>query len=754
MEVDTVFSIANPFAFYYINKDFIEDDSVFTGLEKRILEVALEKAEQPRSTSRYDKFLQYEKKLFESDLAELRGKYIIPMTAFAVIDPTSGQKSVICPFSNQNMVTGKMLQLLERNIPLEFLQKFVFWPISPIDFMFCYGEKEGVPGIIHPLEKIVDSVNLNAKGIGYGALFKSEEFAPKKGNFNIYAGILEPAFPINRYDRHPESFHQTLLELGCRTAKDFREYRSAVSSFCKKILAQKYIKLFDKLDLIKTMYEDFKIPELMYFGEKTSYGADVLEKIKKRSKDKYLYSFIGTGPLSNVKDITKLGVAHDSAISLLFGFIIKQYEVKTGKSVKRPERRIVPAWESRGSEDGFIQYRPCPERSWFLCELDRCRHPCAMDCVDKLMDEKKLTQKIIKYIDKQMDRKRDGFSRIEARLAQLANQDALVYVGDRRQSKLNSSWQNIELAGKRIEFLDLSSFVDKDDAVGDLRGSEFTMPCDAARLFTKLDRKIKQKIISEELFMHPELSKNFFKTNDSKTYDGIAAIVGTAVHSITSLPMDGLVHYETLERGGLDAVPSDFYTELAFRHRHLVKETGEEISITFHPDCQFFLKRKDGLDIVIMDHKTNRWITYPYVKYKNQGKIYAYCLKKITGLNFINTYLIFNHMAFDNAFGLDFKNPKGYTGSEYLHRQQRYIAPTVYYPEHTAVIDEAIEKEIDRTYLVQKKIKQCPAEFLQERSEEKCVQQCFQDQKMICDYFARKAADGLSYLDAIEELKE
>lgn len=744
MEVDPVFSIANPFAFYYINQDFISDEKIFSGLERAILQTAKEKAEKPSSTGRYNKFRLYEKMLFESNLDELKGKYIIPMTAICIADPTTGQKEIICPFSNQNIVTNKMLELLERGIELDFLRQFVFWPLSPIDFMFCYGEKKEKAGIVHPLEKYVITIDENTSCIGFGSLFKNN-YDAKQGNFNVYAGILEHKFAVNRFNRNPQSFDQTLIELGCKTHEDYIKHISAVSSFCRKILAQKYTILFDKLDLLKTNYA-LGVPELRYFGEKTSYGAKVLELVEKYSKGKFLFDFIGKSPLANIDDITTLGIAHPTAIHRLFGFITTLYEAKNKVKLKRPEKREVPAWEERGKGSGAIQYRSCPKYSFFLCELPECKSPCAKDII-----ETQITDRELKYIIQSTDYKRVGFSRIEPRLVQLANQDFRVYVGDRRRSKLNASWQNTELLEKDIEFLDLKKFTEE-GGVGDLRGSEFTQECSIARLFPKISRATRKKIIAQELDLRPGLKADFFRTNDPETLEGIAAIKGIAIHKIISFPMESLAHYKTLEKGGFEAKPSDYYTELPFCCRHTVKKTGEEIRITFHPDCQLALSRGSSLDIVILDHKTNRKLPYPYVKYKSQGKVYAYCLKKITGIPFVNTYLIFNHMAFDNAFGMTFILPKGYPGSEELYRAQSFVPPTAYYPEHN--IDAEIEAEIDKNYLFQKKVKQNPKAFLAAR-EKLCgkLGQCFADTRLTCGYFAAQASGGVSFLEAVERIK-
>ena len=742
MDVDCVFSIANPFALYYIHQDYPVDERIFTGLEKKILEIAKEKAENPKSTARYNKLWLYEKHFAECNLQELQGRLVVPMTAITIMDPVSSQKEIICPFSNQNYVTTKMQDLLD-DVPLDFSSQFVFAPVSPVDFWFVSGEKDEQKGWFHPMPYLVHEVGEFVKGIGFGALEKTD-YVPKQGNFNVYAGLLEPRFAVNRFNRHPESFAEALKELNV-TEENYNDYCSAISSFCLKILAKKYVYIFNKLDLVKTLY-DFGLDRLSYFGEKGSYGAKVLRLVEKYSGGKFCFDFIGNGIFDGLSEITTQGAAHNTAIHKLFGFVKKLYEAESGIELKRPEKKQVPAWIKRGSDaETALQYRPCPEYNFFLCEFPECRNPCAKDILENHVSEKEMH-----YIKRFADYKRVGFSRIEPRLVQLANQDFRVYVGDRRRSKLNSSWQNVELYSKMIEFIDLSDYVDADDKVGDLRGSEFTLPCDISRLFSKLDRSLRYQIISEELEKNPELKDDFFRTNDKDSFEGTAAIRGTAIHRVIAHPLENLAHYETLKKGGLDVVSSDFYTELAFCHEHVVKKTGERIRISFHPDCQFVLSRKDGLDLVIIDHKTNRRIPYPYVKYKNQGKVYAYCLQEITGIPFINTYLLFNHMAFDNMFGMTFESPSGFPGSEFLYRQQSFIPPTAYYPEH-CFRQEVIE-EIDRTFLMQKELRQNPKKFLKYR--EAFCGGCFSDQKMMCSYFARKAAKRKSYDDAVEELKQ
>ena len=183
----------------------------------------------------------YEKYFAESNLQELQGRLVVPMTAITIIDPVSTQKEIICPFSNQNYVTTRMQDLLD-DVPLDFSSQFVFAPISPVDFWFVSGEKDEQKGWFHPMPYLVQEVDDTHKGIGFGALHK-DGYVPKQGNFNVYAGLLEPRFAINRFNRHPESFAEALKDLNV-TEDSYGDYCHAISSFCLKILAKKYLYIF------------------------------------------------------------------------------------------------------------------------------------------------------------------------------------------------------------------------------------------------------------------------------------------------------------------------------------------------------------------------------------------------------------------------------------------------------------------------------------------------------------------------------
>lgn len=680
-EVDTIFSISRGTAMYYLsslNGDIPSSAFVRPGIRKKgkislesVLQESKDVCANPRSIGRLKKYKDYQA-LFSDKVGELKERIPIMMTGVSVPEEEGFEKLGYDPFSNSFLATTKMLALPE-HVPLEFLkEKFVFWPISPIDFPFVFDEIEGESGIKHVFKE--DVLAMPKTGVGFGTLEKFD-IGPKIGNYKFNESLFDANILAKRIAHNPEGFMKNEQIEQTRSLEELLDYFRTRVIFSKELLAMKYAKFFEQLN-VSELCAKHSLLGLPLFAEKGSYATDVCERAKKYNKNISIHHIGGKGgPMQNLDVVTRNGIAHDTAMNRLFGFVSNVYEHETGKKASKPPRR-------KQEEKFSLDLHQDPDYPFFLCEIPDCSNQITARELLKTLSEKEL-----EYVQHFSRERWVGFSRIEARVVELLKSNPSIYLGRRSQSKINLKWQE-ELRGKKVVFPEVT------DSSGefDLRGSELThRNNDIERILAKVPRETRANILKEHLSANPKEQPEFYRNYDGESLESKAAIKGTAIHKIIGAPFPGLKHYETLSLAGIPATPSSVYCERAFLYDH------NGIKISFHPDAFFLLEGEHGKDILLMDHKTNRKLEYPQWGYIDQTLAYAYMINKMLNINAKNFYLCIDYMAFDNAVSGAPRIP----GSEGVYRKQQFSITKV--PTNHPLI-QYIEDEFTRTHENQQKL--------------------------------------------------
>ena len=332
-----------------------------------------------------------------------------------------------------------------------------------------------------------------------------------------------------------------------------------------------------------------------------------------------------------------------------------------------------------------------------------------------------------------------------------------------------------ELAGKTVltgdmipGFLEMKCIVDKG---GYFRGSELSLPtapkidsqwvkeyekgnidagCSIQKLINPFQENI--SVLKEQLeISSTEIVEEFFQYN-TKDFRSIPAMKGLAIHSLSSDPLEGLVHYETLgmlreirgmpftcdikPKSSANYCETPFYLELDIN--------GRKFTASMHPDAYLFLKRSEKeYDIIIIDTKTNRITPYPEHKYLQQTFFYAWmikqAMKKELDLDIVNIYSVFNKNAFHRGFG---EMPKKVV-PHMTYREQQYSPITVFHPED--LMHEFVPAIVGKIVEEKELLKQDEIEFVshKERSEQ-CgyCKKCYMGHKLICSWITDKIDDG------------
>ena len=188
----------------------------------------------------------------------------------------------------------------------------------------------------------------------------------------------------------------------------------------------------------------------------------------------------------------------------------------------------------------------------------------------------------------------------------------------------------------------------KFDKRTDFRGSEFstsTTPkvnkrwfnipfeyrfvgCSIDRLIARMRFNERDIILKEQLEFEPEEDVEFVLRFYDKDFNSIPAMVGTAIHKITSEPMKGLAHYRTLKKAGIKSQSSDCYTETPFYYT--IELPDKQILTAIRPDAYLFFEKDAGAyDLMVMDLKTSRVLQYPEPKYLQQGLFYGWIIEQV-----------------------------------------------------------------------------------------------------------------------------
>src|SRR3989344_277747 len=709
-EVDTIFSIKRLYSLIEICRPFLAkkelDDSVklASAIKKRnfilgpsgtglslvnILDNAFGESANPRKTGRMKKYLMHEDLLVRElsiDENLFRDKLPILINGLTATSLINGRKEGIDPFSNLHLFSTLFIEQINERFPIEFLDQFLLFYVQPVTYIQRILQQGGNFGLEHILrERIEREIDAEIDGIGFGTLAKFEDTSPKQGN--------------SRFD--PNMF-------------SFERFRSALQSSPELLMPE------DNHDRIF----DFQ-----------------------RSLELKRYEIH----------------CNNQIMALKFAWVLDQLFPFVVKTLRNYDLNGIPLYMEKTSDSARIvndsAYYSGKHPFLLVEENLGDKHPNLQDLADEILSEREISiLRDFSYVH------RIGFCRIEPRIVELLKTDASIYHGLRALDKSNRRWF-VELDGKRIVTSDMISGFFNMRAIkeekADFRGSELGLPtggkvdtrslerfqqsgvldvgCTLEKLISGLSESVAKSLVREQIqYASSETLEELFRFADKTTLESSAQIRGTAIHRLSSSPLEGLVHYDTLTRAGLEPKPSNLYTETPFSWS--LNIDGVSFSVSMHPDAYLFLKRDDSnYDIVIIDTKTNSVKPYIEHKYLQQTFFYGWLLKQIVeselNIEIHNIYTVLNKNAFYTK--------RVITIPHSIYRPQRFSPITLFDsddPMHMImpqlVCKIATEKEV---------LKEDPNYYIRYKSmqEEKGnCKKCYTEHRMICDRLAAKRTSG------------
>lgn len=804
-EVDSIFTIKRLYQHLEIARSFlrlrnIDKPAAFLsslrnngGLKTRtpsgeislenILDAAFQEATDPRKAGAVKKYRLYEEKRLEEVSAseKLRNYFVgrIPIfvNGLCVTDYSRGIKKGIDPYSNNHLFSTIFLESVNESFPFEFLDLFRLVYVQPMIYTQQWKmEDSGEVGLEDMLRYHVEAeINPTIQGIGFGPLFKSDDPSPKKGN-SIYDPVMFSIKPLKKMlETAPELLQEAATYDGKLDFGRFLESKRYEAHLNVQLLAKRFAHLIDAIfPYVHPALKEYGLTGLPLFMEKTSDSARVMDAVMAYAERPVRFQFVGgeQGILANTPELMPtLGICHPSALGRLLGLM----------------ENIHQQWSKRFARRSFTQslakpkleiIRYCSQEDFpflLLEEGTEERHPNLHDLARELLSSEELH-----HVKEFAYARRLGFARIEPRIASLLTSNPSIYHGLRSLNKTNSCWQE-ELAGKKILTADqIPGFFalppvyfgkEKNELPkSHFRGSEFSLPttptmdkrwfsdyseglidigCTLEKMVSGMDKEQKKAILREQLAEEPlEIREEFFAAHNSEL-ESTFAIRGTAIHKISSAPREGLVHYETLAKAGLEPKSPENYTETPFYHTLSLE--GKKVTVSLHPDAYLFLqggnlqRGEQDFDVIILDTKTNRVTPYPEHKYLQQTFFYGWVIKHImeNGLNVKvhNIYAVLNK----NAFYRGFYGKKEEPWPHATYREQKFSPITKFSPEdffHQAIpnilakiIQEKEAIREDTVYLT---------EYVEGKKKKETCEKCYLEHSLICKKLIARYRNGIN----------
>lgn len=771
-EIDSIFSIKQLYSLLAIFEPLLERkgisdtkslaEVIYPGNKKRgpdpfklslidLLEEAYQAAEDPRKTKRMQKYQLF----VDAYLNANPFSGAVPIFVNGLSLTTSGRrKKGLDPYSNSHRFSTHFLEDLEAwresaDIPLQFLRQFRFVYVQPVPFTQGIVEgEEGRLGLEDVLRETVEQViNPQLSGIGFGDLVKFDDLTPKRGNASYDPALLDAEV----FKRQLASTPELVLEDINADRELVLSQRKYAAHLARQLLAALYgTVLEDSFAEMAPILKQLELKSLPLYMEKTSASAEVMQATAHYNQLALPFQFVGGegGILATTPEkIPSEGICHPTARARLLGFLSSLYSVWSQETRRA---RVLISQRKKAERFSYISQEPYPHL--LLEGQTHQQHPNLHDLAQETLSERDR-----ELVSSFAYMHRLGFLRIEPRIVTLLTTDVSIYNGLRILDKSNRRWFE-ELKGKKVVMPDdIPDFLEMPSVrrgKGDLRGSLF-----AAGTFPRLTREwfeeghthsgcsIEKLIMlisnrkTEELLRKivPTLSEEeqdtFFDYHFRDTFEPIFAQRGTAIHTLSSEPLEGLVHYQTLSRAGISPRPSDRYTETPFVH------SIEGITISLHPDAYFFLERDNGYDIVIIDTKTNRVTQYPEHKYLTQTALYGLMIKEMVkehlDIHVENIYCVLNKNAFYMGFGGEKVVPEPHA----THRSQRFSPITLFTPDDPFM--QVLPSIVRTTHQEMQELRQEGfAEYKAEQEGKKvCSGKCFQDKRIICDYLVGDAGE-------------
>ncbi|OYT31727.1 hypothetical protein DRJ22_01555 [Candidatus Woesearchaeota archaeon] len=786
-EIDSIFIIKQTYSLLYIFQDFLKEKKIYNaesleqalkrgGLRQKkeseiriqdCLKHAFIMAESPYA-KRMEKFRQRDNLVSQVFLEKKeRFEKIIPIfvSGTSVSEYNPYKETGIDPYSLGHMFTTNFLEAINEGLfSEEVLNKIILFYLHP-DKYIQETRKQDEEYIIKDIlsEEIKD---LNIKGVGYGALFKTRHDTYKTGNSVYNTGLLSEKDALREAQGFDEVW-KSIKNIDFEDKELIKQKIKTEVAINQHLMALRFADILDKIQpaIIQTRKKyGFGIPLYM---QKNSPSARIM-KLAKKYTEKNLPDlfFIGKGILSGTPEKIPLGgISHPTALGKLFGFIDSLNYLD---SLKEQEKELKKVKLKKIENTDPIIYEQAENIPWLLCEQNtKNSHPNIEDLTNKILSEQR-----IKTLTDFMELFKLGISRIEPRIITLMTTNSNINTGFRWKNKENRLWFN-ELEGKELVtadmiqgFLEMKCITQGKKA--DIRGSELshkTTPkidrkwirdyekgiidagCTIEKLISTLPRNMQKQILQEQMKKaSDETIQDFFMFHDDN-FEPVFAKRGTDLHAISSEPMTGLAHYKTLEllnnpkypfKSNIKPKSSANYCETPFFIELEIE--GKKFTASMHPDAYLFLKKGDQeYDIIIIDTKTNPVRPYPEHKYLQQTFFYGWlikqAMKKELNLEIENIYTVLNK----NAFYKSIKNPPKKSPHS-TFRKQKYSPITAFFKED--IMFEIMPKIVKKIIDDKEQLKKDTDYFKNYKKECKYCNKCFVSQKIICDWISERLAKG------------
>ncbi|MGM5487420.1 MAG: hypothetical protein ACQESG_00570 [Nanobdellota archaeon] len=697
MEADTAFSVRQTGALLYLFQPYLESRGIHAAddllmamktnnhFSRRKLAPHIQDAfESLNKFTRFEKFREREELMLKD--AHKIDRIPILVNGLSLVDDYRFKKEGIDPYSVNHIFTNILLDRLPEHVSENCLDNFALLYVQPMTYVQI------------PLHGRLEDMLLHTVDDRFGSHSKSGEHS------------------------HPNSSYNPRL---LRTDR----YRS-VEVYCnRQLMAMKYAILLDEaLPPVMPRFRERGIKEVPLYMEKGADATAVMQAVNNYTKKPIPFSHIGQGIMTGTQK-SPYGICDPAAVGRLFGFMINACREERSSMHSRPK-------------PGPLEFEPGRHRFDLIEKECVGRHPNLEDLIDRLREQDEEGYSAAKNF---ADLYGLGFKRIEPRLVELFSSHTPVYDDFRALSKKTYRWQDL-LKSRRILTPDqVPGFFEMPviyQGQGDFRGSEFSLSsnphfdtrwltayhqgeldvgCSIEKVLSAMPREQFLTILKENA---PEDSL-IWAHYDPETMTPIPAIRGSFIHAISSDPLEGLAHYQTLKAAGITPTPSDHYTETPFYQEH------DGISLSYHPDCYLFLQRSDSTyDLLILDTKTNRVTPYPEHKYLLQTFFYGWAIKQSVETHLDtrvhDIYSVLNKCAFYRGFNGE---KPDHTLS---HRPQKYAPITRFDSSHffhRAMPDmiRIITEEKDRL--------RTEKDYFQHYKRH-CSCTCFESNRIVCDYLA------------------
>ncbi|MCF7871609.1 hypothetical protein K9L97_01120 [Candidatus Woesearchaeota archaeon] len=725
--------------------------------------------------------------------------YPIFIAGTSIATPYSNEKLGLDPYSNLHLFSTIFIESMNSlGFDREFVEKLRLvyvqpevWIQKPIFTDKGFGLQEVLKSQI---EKINDDASGNVK---YGSMEKFDDVSPKVGNSWFKPELLSKKELEKKYSLAPDMFAENYDPVKFNPEFALERMKLEVEASLE-VMSLTFGNIIDNVhDYCFDNFSRLGFNGIPIHMEKTSSSFEIMQRAVNKASSKLLNPVNGKprlkntggeyGPLNGL-DMPKLGICEPRAMGRLFGMIDNMHMQYT-KKFKRKSLQI-----SIKKPDNLIEFVSLPKYPWMLLEKGtENKWPNGHALIDYLFkkpNDYDLGKIHLELIDRFSYTHRIGWSRKEPRLAIIFGNNKSIYDGFRKDNKENVRWFP-EFKDKKIltpdklkdnitsgiDIFELDEVPGRDiSVISDFRGSELSLPtspkfsnqyfdelfegnayvgCTLEKIIGTIPIETRNALIKKALNYIGDFTKdNFLKYRDSDSFNSIFAMRGTAIHALTTEPYPDLVHYQTLEKAGIEPVSSDNYSETTFatKFKFPGKHSMQEFSVSLHPDVYLFLKKGENtFDLFINDTKTNRVTHYPEHKYMAQLFFYHFTIKSVVeknmGIKIENLYASLDK----NAFYYGFQGKGSFVIPHNEHRPMQTSPIIRFDKDH--IFHKGIQHLVGQIMEEKEMLRTDIKEFIEYKTYQHDVchscTKCYDEHKFVCDYLNRKAVAGIDIKPAL-----